>query len=98
MVSDESHHLILRMLADIRATQDTQGKRFDNEVTRFARIDKSLDAVQTQMTYAVGMASLASVRSERTELRLDAMDARQSRLDAELAEIRLKLRALSEGD
>jgi hypothetical protein len=95
-VSDEPHHLMLRMLADIRATQDAQGKRFETEATRFERIDKSLDAVQTQMTYAVGMASLASARSERTELRLDAMDARQSRLDAELAEIRLKIRALAE--
>jgi hypothetical protein len=97
-VSEEPHHLILRMLADIRATQDTQGKRFDSEVTRFERIDKSLDAVQSQMTYAVGMASLASVRSERTELRLDAMDARQSRLDAELAEMRLKIRALTQAE
>ena len=97
-MSDEPHHLILRMLADIRATQDVQGKRFDNEVARFERIDKSLDAVQAQMTYAVGIASVASVRSERTELRLEAMDARQSRLDVELAEIRLKLRALIGGE
>ncbi len=97
-MSDEPHHLILRMLADIRATQHEQGKRFDSETTRFERIDKSLDAVQTQMTYTVGIASLASVRTERTELRLDAMDVRQSRLDAELAEIRLKLRSLTEGE
>jgi hypothetical protein len=97
-VSEGPHHLILRMLADIRATQDEQGKRFDTEVTRFERIDKSLDSVQSQMTYAVGMASLASVRSERAELRLVAMDTRQARLDAELAEVRLKIRALTGGD
>ena len=93
-MSEEPHHLILRMLADIRATQDDHGKRFDREGTRFDRIDKSLDSMQSQMTYAVGMASLASLRSERTELRLDAVDARQLRLDAELAEVRMKIRTL----
>lgn len=94
-MNEESQHLILRMLADIRATQESHGKHFDTEMMRFERIDKSLDTVQTQMTYAVGMASLASVRSERTEFRLDAMDQRQARLDVELAEMRLKIRALT---
>ncbi len=97
-MNEESQHLILRMLADIRATQESQGQRFDTEMMRFERIDKSLDTVQTQMTYAFGMASFANVRSERTEFRLDAMDQRQARLDAELAEMRLKILALKGND
>ena len=74
-MAKEPNNLILRLLRDIRATQDTQGATLEEVKSRIEDLYKI-------STHTLGVAANAHVRYEEFETRVDSLTQRVERLEA----------------
>ena len=74
-MAKEPDNLVLRLLRDIRATQQTQGAKLD-------RLEKRFEDLYKISTHTLGVAANAHVRYEALETRVDKLVKRIERLEA----------------
>ena len=76
-MAKEPNSLVLRLLRDIRATQDTQGATLEEVKSRIEDLYKI-------STHTLDVAANAHVRYEELETRLDNLARRVERLEEKL--------------
>jgi polyhydroxyalkanoate synthesis regulator phasin len=74
-MAKEPDSLVLRLLRDIRATQQTHGKKLDH-------LDKRVEDLYKISTHTLGVAANAHVRYEALEARVERLGERVKRLEA----------------
>ena len=74
-MAKEPDSLVLRLLRDIRATQQTHGKKLDH-------LDKRVEDHYKISTHTLGVAANAHVRYEAREARVERLGERVKRLEA----------------
>jgi hypothetical protein len=80
-VAEDSTSLILRLLREIRATQNEHTNKFEQHDKRFDSLDKKIDDWQETTATAVGLATHANLRNQDIEARLADPAARLDRLE-----------------
>ncbi len=88
---DEADNLVLRLLREMRATQQEMKTVQDEHTKRFDRLDRSLDDARESVTTALGLSAMANVRHEgvareietliRSSRRIDDLETRVTRLE-----------------
>ena len=76
-MAHQPDNLVLRLLRDIRATQDTQGTTLDDVKNRVEDLYKI-------STHTLGVAANAHVRYEELETRVERLTQRIERLEEKL--------------
>ena len=91
---DERNDLVLRMLRDIRTKLDKldeHDRRFDAIDARFADVDKQLETIKYQLTYSLGLSGTANLLVTQSSGRVDTLEQRQVRFEADMAELKRKM-------
>jgi polyhydroxyalkanoate synthesis regulator phasin len=73
-MAKEPDSLVLRLLREIRATQQDHGKKLDH-------LDKKVEDLYKISTHTLGVAANAHVRYEQLEARVDKLTDRVKRLE-----------------
>ncbi len=88
-MAKEPDSLVLRLLRDIRATQDGQGKKLDDHGHKLDDHGRKLDRLEKRIedrykisTHTLGVAANAHVRYEALEEKVEKLTKRISRLEA----------------
>ena len=76
-MSEDGTSLILRLLRDIRATQDEHGREL-------ATLNKKFDDWQRKTATGLGLASYANIRNTAIEAELEALKRRGGALEGSL--------------
>jgi len=74
-MAKETESLVLRLLREIRGTQQLHGKKLDH-------LDKRVEDLYKISTHTLGVAANAHVRYESLEARVDQLNERVKRLEA----------------
>jgi hypothetical protein len=73
-MAKEPEDLVLRLLREIRGTQQDHGKKLD-------RLDKRVEDLYKISTHTLGVAANAHVRYEQLEARVERLTERVKRLE-----------------
>jgi hypothetical protein len=74
-MAKEPDNVVLRLLREIRGTQQAHGKKLDH-------LDKRVEDLYKISTHTLGVAANAHVRYEQLEARVDRLNDRVKRLEA----------------
>ena len=71
----EPDNVVLKLLREIRSTQDDHAGKLDKMPSR-------LDELHESMTYALGLSAHANVRHEAVQKKIDELEKRIKKLEA----------------
>jgi hypothetical protein len=86
-MADEPEDLTLKMLRGIREKLDAHDKRFD-------RLEKLLEDVRSQITYALGIGTANHIRANELEAGQEEAERWRERMDAMLTDMRARIIAM----
>jgi hypothetical protein len=81
-MAKEPNDLVLRLLRDIRATQDTHGTTLQEQSATLEEVKNRIEDLYKISTHTLGVAANAHVRYEELETRIDSLTQRVERLEA----------------
>ncbi len=84
---DEPDNHTLQLLREIRTTLDAHTKRFDAIDRRLAHIEEQQDDLSVQVTYALGLATNASLKAQTSGSRAEEATNRIDELLARVEEL-----------
>lgn len=74
-MADEPDNVVLKLLRDIRATQDVHSEEFK-------KVRQQLDDLSESVTYALGLSAHANVRHESVQKKIDELEKRIKNLES----------------
>jgi len=83
-VAKEPNNLVLRLLRDIRATQQSQGRMLEQHTAALNQLGRRVEDLYKISTHTLGVAANAHVRYETPETRVGKLTERVKRLEAKL--------------
>jgi polyhydroxyalkanoate synthesis regulator phasin len=81
-MAKEPNGLVLRLLRDIRATQETQGATLQDQSATLEDVKNRVEDLYKISTHTLGVAANAPVRYQELETRVDNLTQRVERLEA----------------
>ena len=81
-MAKEPEDVVLRLLREIRAKQDTQGSMLEAQGGSLARLEKRVEDLYKISTHTLGVAVTAHERYESLEARVENLSERLERLEA----------------
>jgi hypothetical protein len=81
-MADEPDNVVLRLLGEIRATQQAQGETLAEHSGALARLEKRAEDLYKMTTHTLGVAVTGHERYEGLEARVDQLSDRVKRLEA----------------
>jgi hypothetical protein len=79
---DEPDNVVLRLLREIRASQEIQGNVLESHGGSLSRLEKRVEDLYKISTHTLGVAVTAHERYESLEARVDQLAGRLDRLEA----------------
>jgi hypothetical protein len=95
-MAQEADNLVLTWLRDIRATLDVHTAKFVAIDKRFDGVDKRLDTLTAQVTYAFGMAGMANTHVGLVENCVDELADWKKQVERKQAELERRLTRVEE--
>lgn len=95
-MAQEPDNLVLSLLRDIRATLDVHTAKFVQIDKRFDAVDKRLDTLTAQVTYAFGVAGMANTQAGLVDSRVDEITDWKKQVDLKQAEFDRRLARVEE--
>jgi hypothetical protein len=95
-MASEPDNLVLQLLREIRATLDMHTAKFLEHDKRFDGVDKRLDILTSQVTYAFGMAGMANTHVGFVENRVDELTDWKKQVERKQAELERRLARVEE--
>jgi hypothetical protein len=92
----EPDNLVLQLLREICATQDAHTAKLAEHDKRFDGVDKRLDTLTAQVTYAFGMAGMANTHVGLVETRVDELADWKKQVERKQAELERRLTRVEE--
>jgi hypothetical protein len=83
-MAKEPESLVLRLLRDIRVTQQSQGHMLERHGANLDRLGKRIEDLYKISTNTLGVAANAHVRYEALEPKVEKLTDRVKRLEAKL--------------
>ena len=74
-MAKDADNIVLKLLRDIRATQDEHS-------VEFKKVRKQLEDLSESVTYALGLSAHANVRHESVQKKIDEIEKRLKKLEA----------------
>jgi hypothetical protein len=90
-VASEPDNLVLQLLREIRATLYVHTAKFVQIDKRFDGVDKRLDTLTSQVTYACGMAGMANTHVGLVENRVNELADWKKQVERKQAELERRL-------
>jgi polyhydroxyalkanoate synthesis regulator phasin len=81
-MANEPDNVVLRLLREIRTTQQTHGEMLTAQGGSLSRLEKRVEDLYKISTHTLGVAVTAHERHEALEARLDQLSQRVDRLEA----------------
>jgi hypothetical protein len=95
-MASEPDNLVLQLLREIRATLDVHTTKLLEHDKRFDGVDKRLDTLTSQVTYAFGMAGMANTHVGLVENRVDELTDWKKQVERKQAELERRLARVEE--
>ena len=81
-MADEPDNVVLRLLREIRAAQQTHGETLASHSGSLARLEKRVEDLYKMSTHTLGVAVTGHERYEALEARVDKLADQVQRLEA----------------